>query len=109
MLDFFDEHYFCFFYLLGQMLVYLLAYYFYFQLSIDELPSHSHAAGSAIGINPQPGSGVNGRDTNTSGPVTSSVGGGSAHTHPFTGSPSPWSASIDMNVQYIDVIVCRFN
>ena len=78
-------------------------------LSIAELPSHSHAAGSAIGINPQPGSGVNGRDTNTSGPVTSSVGGGSAHTHPFTGSPSPWSAFIDMNVQYVDVIVCRFN
>ena len=78
-------------------------------LSIDELPSHSHAAGSAIGINPQPGSGVNGRDTDTSGPDTSSVGGGSPHTHPFTGNPSPWETSISMSVKYIDVIVCRFN
>ena len=48
-------------------------------MSISELPSHAHGAGDAIGINPQPGSGVSGRDLNTTGPVTSSVGGGSAH------------------------------
>ena len=78
-------------------------------LSIDELPSHAHGAGDAIGINPQPGSGVSGRDLNTTGPVTSSVGGGSAHTHPFTGSPVPWGANVNLAVQYIDVIVCRFN
>ena len=78
-------------------------------LSISELPSHAHGAGDAIGINPQPGSGVSGRDLNTTGPVTSSVGGGSAHTHPFTGSSVPWSANVNLAVQYIDVIVCRFN
>lgn len=78
-------------------------------LSVAELPSHSHRAGSAIGINPQPGSGVNGRDTNTSGPVTQAVGGGNAHNHPFSGLASPWSASINMNLSYVDVILCRFS
>ena len=33
-------------------------------LSIAELPAHAHGAGDVIGINPQPGSGVSGRDLN---------------------------------------------
>jgi len=78
-------------------------------LSVTELPSHAHGAGDAIGINPQPGSGVSGRDLNATGPVTSSTGGGQAHSHPFTGSAVPWSANVNLAVQYIDVIVCRFN
>ena len=53
------------------------------------------------------------RGDNTNAPNTSSVGGGNAHTHPFTGddfgpqisAPSGFS----LRVQYIDVIVCSFN
>ena len=78
-------------------------------LSLAELPTHAHRAGSAIGINPQPGSGVNGRDTNTSGPDTSSVGSNQPHSHPFSGSATPWSASINMSLSYVDIILCRFN
>ena len=53
------------------------------------------------------------RGDNTNAPNTSSVGGGNAHTHPFTGddfgpqisAPSGFS----LRVQYIDVIVCSFD
>ena len=53
------------------------------------------------------------RGDSTTSPNTSSVGGGNAHTHPFTGddfgpqisAPSGFS----LRVQYIDVIVCSFD
>ena len=58
-----------------------------------------------------PGDQIRGDNINT--PNTSSVGGGNAHTHPFTGddfgpqisAPSGFS----LRVQYIDVIVCSFD
>jgi hypothetical protein len=54
-----------------------------------------------------PGGTIRGIDQN--GPSTSSVGGGQAHSHPFTGSTIPLSGSIDLRLQYIDVIICKFN
>lgn len=48
------------------------------------------------------------RGANTSGPDTSLVGGDGAHAHPFTGNTIPISGSIDLRVQYIDVILCYF-
>lgn len=54
-----------------------------------------------------PGGTIRGDDQN--GPSTSSVGGGQAHNHPFTGDTVPISASIDLRLQYIDVIVCQFD
>lgn len=54
-----------------------------------------------------PGGSIRGDDQN--GPSTSSVGGGQAHTHTFTGDTVPISASLDLRLQYIDVIVCKFD
>ena len=50
------------------------------------------------------------RGSNTNAPATSSRGGGSAHTHPFTGSPVSFVASLSpLRVQYIDVILCSLD
>lgn len=77
-------------------------------LTIAQLPSHSHGAGSTVSV--RPGTpGITGRAANTNAPNTSSIGGGGAHSHPFVGTATPVSTSIDLRVQYIDVIICRFN
>lgn len=77
-------------------------------LTIQQIPSHSHAAGSSVNVSPgSPGQA--GRLTNTAAPNTSTTGGGQAHSHPFTGSSSPFTSSIDLRVQYIDVIICNFD
>jgi len=73
----------------------------------SELPSHAHGAGGQVFVRPGPG--VTVRAAQDSAPNTSSVGGNQPHTHPFTGANVPWSASVDLAVQYIDVILCRFN
>ena len=53
------------------------------------------------------------RGDNTNGPDTALVGGGNAHTHPFTGDdfgPQISAPSgFNLRVQYIDVIVCSFD
>lgn len=49
------------------------------------------------------------RSTDQNGPNTSSVGGGQAHSHPFTGSTVSLSGSVDLRLQYIDVIICKFD
>jgi hypothetical protein len=77
-------------------------------LTTDQLPSHAHGAGSTVSV--RPGTpGVTGRSANTSAPNTSLVGGGQSHSHPFVGTATPISTTIDLRVQYIDVIICRFN
>ncbi len=76
-------------------------------LSEAELPAHSHGTGSSVSV--RPGAGVNARSLNTSSPDGESVGGAQPHTHPFSGSPVPWSANINLAVQYVDIILCRFN
>ena len=76
-------------------------------LTIQQIPGHTHNAGSSVNVSP--GSpGIGGRAVNTNAPATSPTGGGGAHTHPFSGTASPYSGNIDMRVQYIDVILCRF-
>lgn len=73
-----------------------------------QLPSHSHGAGSEVNVRPGTPS-VTGRLANTDAPNTGLTGGGQAHNHPFVSGESPWSTTIDLRVQYIDVIICRFN
>jgi hypothetical protein len=77
-------------------------------LTVDQIPSHSHAAGSSVTVSP--GSpGTTGRLVNSDAPNTGPAGGGLPHSHPFTGSTSPFSSSLDLRLQYIDVILCSFN
>lgn len=76
-------------------------------LTIQQIPGHTHNAGSSVNVSP--GSpGIGGRAVNTNAPATSPTGGGNGHTHPFVGGDSPYSGNIDLRVQYIDVILCRF-
>lgn len=77
-------------------------------LTLAQLPSHAHNSGSSVNV--RPGTpGVTTRALNTSAPAGGNAGGGNAHTHPFTGSTSPFSSSFNLNVNYIDVLICRFN
>jgi len=77
-------------------------------LTTAQIPSHSHGAGSAVNVSP--GSpGTAGRLTDTNAPNTGPAGGGLPHAHPFTGTSSPFAASLDLRLQYIDVILCSFN
>lgn len=77
-------------------------------LTEAQLPSHSHGAGSVVNVRPGTPS-VSGRLADTGAPNTGTAGGGNAHTHPFVGGSTPFSANIDLRLQYIDVILCRFN
>jgi hypothetical protein len=54
-----------------------------------------------------PGGEIRGTDTN--GPQSGLAGGGLAHNHPYTANSVPISGTLDLRVQYIDVIVCQFN
>lgn len=77
-------------------------------LTLQQIPSHSHNAGSPVTVSPS-GTGTQGRQVNTQAPATGNSGGGGSHSHPFSGSSSPVSGSVDLGVQYIDVIVCSFS
>ncbi len=77
-------------------------------LTTQQIPGHTHNAGSSVNVSP--GSpGIGGRAVNSNAPATSPTGGGASHTHPFSGGSSPYAGSIDLRVQYIDVILCRFS
>lgn len=69
-------------------------------LSTSQMPSHTHTAGSTttVGSAGKTG-GPSVRGIDTAGNDTSATGGGGSHTHGFTGS------TIDLAVQYVDVII----
>jgi hypothetical protein len=46
------------------------------------------------------------RTANTNGPDTGLTGGDGSHNHPYTGGLISISSSVDLRVQYIDVILC---
>lgn len=54
-----------------------------------------------------PGGTIRGDDA--LGPDSGLRGGGLSHSHPFVASPVPLSGSIDLSLQYIDVIICNFD
>ena len=79
-------------------------------LSTPQLPSHTHANGGHIGLTPTGGGDVSsGPGWSRSFPGVGSNGGNQAHAHPFSGGSASFSTSLDLRVQYINVIVCSFN
>ena len=79
-------------------------------LSTPQLPSHTHNNGGHIGLSPTGGGDVSsGPGWSRSFPGVGSNGGNQAHAHPFSGGSASFSTSLDLRVQYIDVIVCSFN
>jgi hypothetical protein len=81
-------------------------------IAISQFPPHQHPAneGSGNTANTFPGS-VNAQAGGTGGPVNSgSAGATFGHAHPigYTSASGTWSSSLDLRVQYIDVIICNF-
>ena len=80
-------------------------------LSTPQLPNHTHDNGGSFGLNYTGGGDVGySPGWNRSYPGTggmSGSAGGVAHSHPFSASAS-FSTSLDLRVQYIDVILCSF-
>jgi len=79
-------------------------------LSEAQLPAHNHPNGGFVGLSPGGGDVASGggwsRTSPNSGPGPSS--GGGSHSHPFSGTAS-FSATFDLRLQYVDVIICSFN
>lgn len=70
-------------------------------LSIAQMPSHNHSVSGWNGGEPTSGRFGGTGGTNTSISVsTTNTGGGGSHAH---------SGSLDMGVQYVDVIICTKN
>lgn len=81
-------------------------------LTVSEIPDHTH--NSLVGGTANASSGGSSfrtPGTNSTGGVNSPGGLGNAHTHPFSGSinfTATGSGTIDLRLQYIDVILCSF-
>ena len=85
-------------------------------LALTELPDHTHPSiyGPTGGGNATPFSNTGARtisgNTATGGMNESS--GGGAHNHPFSGTATvnqTFNGGFDLDVRYVDVIVCTFN
>lgn len=78
-------------------------------LTTSELPIHAHSNNGSIGLSPTGSGDVgSGPGWTRTFPSTANQGGGGSHTHPFSASAT-LSTSLDLRVQYIDVIICSFN
>lgn len=75
-------------------------------LSVNTIPLHGHPANNGGNTTANPGGGAT---VVNPGSGTGNWGNSGAHTHPVAATASgPWSASIDMRVQYCDVILCTW-
>ena len=82
-------------------------------LGQSQLPNHTHSNNGAVGLTPGGGAGdvQSGTGWTRTSPATGNMSpgaSGGSHTHPFSGSAS-FSTSLDLRVQYIDVILCKFS
>lgn len=85
-------------------------------LSLSELPDHTHPSnvGPTGGANATPFSNTGARTISgnlATGTMNESTGGG-AHNHPFSGSTTiddTFANSINLAVNYVDVIICSLN
>lgn len=76
-------------------------------LAENQLPSHAHGNGGAIGLSPGGGDVAAAGGWSRNSPGTANTGGGGEHNHGWSGSAS-FSTNIDLRVKYIDVIICTF-
>lgn len=75
-------------------------------LDTNMIPPHVHPANNGGNTGT---SGGGGATVIAPGSTTGNSTGGTAHTHPVSVTASgPWSASVDMRVQYCDVILCTW-
>ena len=78
-------------------------------LTSNELPNHTHNH-TAIELTPGGGDVRSGngwtRSTVSTGPNSTNA---SSHDHPFSGGTASYSATLDLSVQYIDVILCNYD
>lgn len=75
-------------------------------LSVNTIPLHSHPANNGGNSS---ASGGGGATVVNPGSSTGNYGNSGAHTHPVSATASgPWSATVDMRVQYCDVILCTW-
>jgi hypothetical protein len=76
-------------------------------LTTNTIPPHGHPANNGGNSSAAPGGAVT---VVNPGNRTGNYGNGGGHVHPVNYTANgPWSASIDMRVQYCDVILCSFN
>ena len=86
-------------------------------LSINEIAAHTHSSeGTSLTANPQnPDATFNGGDVSRgngwsiSFSATGNNNGGGSHDHPFSSSGSTPNLSMNINVQYIDILLCNFD
>jgi len=78
-------------------------------LSTSQIPSHSHGYTGWTGSN-YPWYNAEGSISWAGGDTTGAEGGGTSHTHSFSGSVSAiTSSAITLNVRYINIIICSKN
>ena len=92
-------------------------------LATPQIASHDHPNGGEIGVSDNPqlfnpdGAfiGWGGGDVARAGgwtrtaPGQGGTGNGDSHSHPVSGSGTVPNQTVDISVQYIDVIICTFN
>lgn len=82
-------------------------------LTLSQIPNHTHnSLTGGLASASSGGSNFLVSGSNATGGVISPGGTGGSHNHPFSGQISftaTGSGSIDLRVQYIDVILCSFN
>jgi hypothetical protein len=82
-------------------------------LTVAEIPNHTH--NSLVGPSATASSGSSTfrtSGTNATGGVVSPTGTGNAHDHPWSGSiafNTTGAGTIDLRLQYVDVILCSFD
>jgi hypothetical protein len=77
-----------------------------YSLSNSDIPSHTHGLGQNTRVS---GGGTVGTGPGyvATSPNTTNAGSGSGHSHPFSSS-FPYGYSFNIQIRYIDVILCSF-
>lgn len=80
-------------------------------LSTPQIPAHSHTVNNNGPQATSGDQGPQGVQTALIGSGTGPAGGGGSHNHPisYTSASGPGSASLTLNVLYVNMIICTFN